>query len=213
MLHLSIKSDVDRAVAGLGDAARRQVPFAVARALTDLAFQVQRAERAAIGTTFRHPRPYTQRSVMVRKATKGAPVAEVYVKPEVAAYIAPYEYGGAHHVPGRGRAIINPKATKLDAYGQIAGRPRNIGDKPGVFAGLVQTKTGPVWGFWQRLLVSKMLNPGVKVQRLRLLARAGSALPVHARLGFRTRAQQLVAKQGAAAMRDAIAQALATAKR
>ena len=82
-----------------------------------------------------------------------------------------------------------------------------------MFAGLVQTKTGPVWGFWQRLLVSKMLNPGVKVQRLKLLARAGSALPVHAQLGFRTRAQQLVAKQGAAAMRDAIAQALATAKR
>ena len=64
----------------------KQVPYAMAQAVNALAFQVQRAEKAALSEVFSHPRPFTQRSVLVKKATKARPTAVVYIRPEVAAY-------------------------------------------------------------------------------------------------------------------------------
>lgn len=208
----NIAADIRAATARLTLAQQRQVPFATARALTDLAFQVQRAEAAAIPATFRNPRPFTRRAVRVEKATKGVPVATVFVLPQVARYLAPYEFGGKHVLPGTGRALLNPVNIRLDAYGQISGPPRAIGDRPDVFAGVVNTRSGPIWGFWQRLMVSKMLNPGVRPQRLKLLVRAGDALEVTKRLGFRERAREVVAANAGRTMQTAVAQALATAR-
>ncbi len=209
---INIVADFRAATARLALAQQRQVPFATARALTDLAFQVQRAEAAAIPQTFKNPRPFTRRAVRVEKATKGVPVATVFVLPQVARYLAPYEFGGKHVLPGTGRALLNPVGIRLDAYGQISGQPRAIGDRPDVFVGKVNTRSGPIWGFWQRLMVSKMLNPGVRPQHLRLLVKAQDPGEVTKRLGFRERAREVVAANAGAATRAALAQALATAK-
>jgi hypothetical protein len=206
---ISIQADVRSVTRTLDDAAKRQVPFAAARALTALAFAVQRAERAATTQVFEHPRPFTQRSVLVDKATKVAPAATVYVRPEAAEYLAPYEFGGVHHLPGLGRVLLNPKSLKLDPYGQIRGKPRSIGDRRNVFVGTVKTKAGPVWGFWQRL---KVKAKAAGQPRLKLLVRGGEALAVHKRLGFEDRARAVVQAQARAVFDIELAKAIASAR-
>jgi hypothetical protein len=207
MPFVSIAVDVQRALDALGADAKKQAPFAAARAVTQLAFAVQRAERAGMTEVFAHPRPFTQRSVLVGKADKASQTATVYIRPEAAEYLAPYETGGLHHLPGKGVVLLNPKGLQLDRYGQIRGRPRAIADRKNVFAGTVQTKDGPIWGFWQRL-AGKNGGP-----RLKLLVRAGDALAVHKSLHFVDRARALIQAQGATAFRTELSKALANAKR
>jgi hypothetical protein len=209
---ISIHADVARATATLEGASRKQIPFATAQAVNDLAFQVQRAERAAITSIFAHPRPFTQRSVFVDRARKGAPSATVRVGDAQAKYLAPFEFGGRHALPGSGRTFLNPKGIRLDAFGQIRGKPSTIGDKPNVFVGDIHG----VRGFWQRLPVTKTARRNAKrngqpvLHHLKLLIRFGEDLPVHKRLGFEDRARQVVTANFAAAFDEAIARALAS---
>ncbi|CAH1387040.1 hypothetical protein [Candidatus Nitrotoga sp. M5] len=58
----------------------RQVPFALARALTKTAQDVQAAEKAAIVRVFDRPTPFAQRSVSIRPAKKAKLEAEVFLK-------------------------------------------------------------------------------------------------------------------------------------
>lgn len=210
---ISVRADVAKAAAALG-LAQKQLPFATAVAINDLAFKVQQAERQAISSVFSHPRPFTQRSVFVDKATKSNPEATVRIGDAQAKYLAPYETGGSHVLAGRGIALLNPKGIRLDQFGQIRGKPSEIANKPGVFVGTIHG----VAGFWQRLPVTKRSRrmakkAGQPVQRhLKLLIRFGDDLPVHKRLGFADRARAIVAANFATAFDGAVARALASAK-
>lgn len=205
-LTIRVSADVKRLTRGLDEAARKQIPFATARAVNDVAFDVMRAERANLLKVLDHPRPFTQRSVGVpSKATKGKPTATVAVRPEVARYLAPFETGGMHHIPGRGIGLVVPKTVRLDQYGQLRGRPRALGNRRNVFVGKVQTKDGLVEGFWQRM-------GGKKGGKLKLLARFEDALPVRKRLGFQALAAREVRAKLPAALRAALTKALATAR-
>jgi hypothetical protein len=175
-----------------------------------------RAERANMAKVFEHPRPFTQRSVLVtEKATKGKPTATVAVRPEAAKYLSPFETGGRHHIPGRGIALVVPKNVRLDQYGQLPSKPSALKDKRNVFVGTIQTKAGPVSGFWQRFGRGSVWRNGkwIKRGRLKLLARFEEALPVRKPLGFHSLALREVNAKLPDALREAIAKSLATAKR
>ena len=199
-----LSADVRRVERQLSDIARKQLPFAVAKAVNDVAFQVQRAERDNLKRVLKNPRPFTQRSVVVEKATKARPTATVKIRPEVARYLAPYEFGGTHELPGKG--LLNPKGVRLDQYGQLTrGKVKTLAAQRNVFVGTVQTEKGPVKGFWQRA-------GGRKGGRLKLLVRFGEALPVTKRLNFRVTAQDAAKRAFPAALRAALDRALATAR-
>ena len=202
---IDITANIRPVLAGLNSAQTKQIPFATAKALTALAFDVQRAENAAMGQVFKHPRPFTQRATVVDKATKSHLVATARVKDAQAKYLGPFEFGGLHFVPGQGIAILEPVNIKTDAYGQIRGKPTNIGNRPGVFVGTVNTKRGPVWGFWQRL-------KGKTGPHLKLLIEAAQALPVQEHLGFVDRARVVVAQRAMATFGTSLAQAVGTSK-
>ena len=204
---VSISTTIASATRSLDAQARKQVPFATARALTALAFKAQAAERTAILGLFAHPRPFTQRATLVDKATKGHLVATVRIRPEAVPYIAPYEFGGLHNVPGRGINLLEPVGIRLDQYGQVRGKPRSIGDRANVFVGTVQTKVGPVWGFWQRLK-GKKGGP-----HLRLLLRAEAATSVHGHLHFIDRAIAIVRVNAAAVFGAELSKALQSTKK
>lgn len=215
MTLLSIKVDTRAVTRALQDA-QRQIPFATMVAVNDLAFRVREAENAAMTTIFKHPRLFTQRAVLgrdIQRATKANPTAIVSVRPEVAKYLAPYEFGGVHATPGR--ALLNPKDIRLDQYGQL---PRNImkrlAARPDIFIGSIDTKHGKVAGVWQRLKAPKRGRgaKGKPAQHLKLLIRFGEALPVHKQLGFVARGAAVVRAQGAEAMRAAVERALRTAR-
>jgi hypothetical protein len=222
MLTISVTADVKSITARLNDLARKQMPFALAGAVNDVAFQVQRAEKAAIQATFAHPRPFTANSVQVDKATKGYPVATVKVRPEVAKYLQPYETGGVHVLPGT--ALLDPVDIKLDQYGQLPQNTMaNLRARQDIFIGRVMTKNGVINGVWQRLAISRKGNVRRKRLRggrvfdatqgaLKLLIRFGNAVPVTKHLGFHDRAVAIVKAVFVDAFASALGKAIGSAR-
>lgn len=204
MVAISVHADVAKAVKGLGAFASKQVPFATALALNDVAFQVRTSETAAIRQVLTSPRPFTAKSVQVNKAAKASLVAQVFIRPEVARYLDPFEFGGKHVLPGK--ALLNPVHQGVDAFGQLVkGTARRLAARPDVFVGTVNGHSG----FWQRLSPAVARRTG---ERLRLLIAFGRDENVHKHLGFIERGSALVAKQMLPAMRRALVKALASAR-
>ena len=195
-MQINVAADIRKATATLTALERKQIPYATMLALNDVAFQVRKAETDAIPSVLRNPRPFTRKSVQVDKANKSSLTARVFIRPEVAKYLAPYEFGGRHVLPSR--ALLNPKNIRLDQYGQL-GRTAiaRLAAKPNVFKGQVHG----VRGFWQRL----------KGDRLKLLIRFGDAVEVRKRLEFASRGEAIVRKTFPAAFRNALAKAIGSA--
>jgi len=218
MAEISISVDTKLASAELTALVQKQIPFATATAINAVAFASQGAERTAMTEVFAHPRPFTAKSALVNKASKGKPVATVYVRPEVAKYLQPFETGGAHVLPGK--ALLDPVNVSLDQYGQLTkGAPKRLAAKPNVFVGTVKTPGGPVTGFWQRVpptkaALARAKRNGVKLKNhVKLLIRFGNALPVNKHLDFVKRARSIVLSQFGDAFQAALAKALSTAKK
>jgi hypothetical protein len=222
---LDVKIDASAAVAALG-AAQKQLPFALSVGLNDLARQVQGANNAAMQGIFAHPRPFTANSTWITRATKSNLVATAFIRPEVAKYLEPYEVGGVHVLPGKGRTLLNPKGVPLDPFEQLRKNTLNrlIG-RQDVFIGSVTfRKSGQtVAGVWQRPPKGEQrsgrrgtkgklgTNGGVRTG-LKLLIRFGDALTVTKRLGFHQRAAALILANASNVFSAAVAKALATAR-
>jgi hypothetical protein len=203
----------------------KQIPYAAALAANDLAFVVMQGERLNITQVFKNPRPFTKTSVRVDRATKSDPAATVFLIPDVAKYLLPYEKGGVHALPGTGRTLLNPKDAGLDPYGQIRrNMTAQLSARQDIYVGPITTKSGQIVnGFWQRLDVTRKGNARRKSKgrgsiftvehgRLKLLIRFGDALPVTQHLGFEDRARQIVTANVGAIFNAAMAKAIATMK-
>ncbi len=91
---------------------RDQMPFAIARALTDMA-QLGKAtitrEIPAIFSKGGPPKPFTVNSVVARPASKSTLAAEVFIKDTQAAYLQLEETGGTRSP--RGAALVLPGSS------------------------------------------------------------------------------------------------------
>jgi hypothetical protein len=203
---ISVRSNLKQVTRQLSALAYKQVDFAAAQAINDLARQVAAAEQANIKEVFEKPKPFTVNAIGVKGATKRNLTAIVFVRPIAAKYLAPYEDGGRHELPGR--ALLNPKNIRLDQYGQLTRATlQRLKARSDVFIGPVNTKHGVVNGVWQRTKARRGVRAGLK-----LLIRFGDALPVGKRLGYGAKARDVVAKGWHAAFDRAMARALATAR-
>lgn len=112
----------------------RQVPFAVARALTKTAQDVRSAQKREISQVFDRPSPYTRNSVYMRPATKQRLQAEVWLKDgnRPTHYLLPQIEGGsrplkrfeerlvrAGYMQPSERAVT-ASGARLDQYGNIS---------------------------------------------------------------------------------------------
>lgn len=117
--------DVQRQLQRLAEA---QLPFAMAGALNDTAFAVQRMEKQRLPTVFDRPTPLITSSVKVGKATKHNLTAVVYIDPK-RVVMGPHEHGGPRGakqlevalrakgwLPSGYRAVPS-ESMALDAYG------------------------------------------------------------------------------------------------
>jgi hypothetical protein len=203
---ISVRANVKAITKSLSALAYKQVKFATAQALTALAKEVQADEIQNIASTFKKPKPFTQKSVGVQGARKDTLTATVFVRPIAAKYLDPYEGGGRHVLSGR--ALLNPKNIKLDQYGQL---PRKVLDRlkarKDIFIGPVKSKSGTVNGVWQRV-PAKRKQPA----HLKLLIRFGDSLAVNKRLNYRSRAKALVDRRFNAVFGETMAKALASAR-
>jgi len=88
---ISIRSNLKEITKSLSVLANKQIAFATAQALTELAKEVQADEIENIATTLKKPKPFTQKSVGMQGARKDTLRASVFVRPVSAKYLAPYE--------------------------------------------------------------------------------------------------------------------------
>ena len=219
VFNISLRSNIKEITKQLTGMATKQLRFATALALTQLAKEVQADEADNIAHTFNRPKAFTKNAVGMRGARKDDLTAIVFVKPIAARYLRPYEDGGNHVLPGK--ALLNPKDIKLNANGQLPrGVLARLKARPDIFIGPVQTKSGPVNGVWQRIPAAKT---GAQTRRrvaaavntaahLKLLIRFGDAIPVQKSLHYRIRAAALINRRFNAVFTQSVNKALASAR-
>jgi hypothetical protein len=136
-MKIRVHTDVARYTAALDEAGKRQVPFALARALTMTARDVQVEERADLPKRFTIRTPRVPKGIRITPATKAKPEAIVG---SIDWFMKDQETGGTRRA--KGHRIAVPKAvrrTKRDLVSK-ANRPTPVRDKPKVF--LVKTAYG-----------------------------------------------------------------------
>lgn len=117
---------------------RKQLPFAMVRALNDTAYETRQEWAETMPRVFDRPTPLTQRAVVYRKASRDRLTAEVYVRDEAFKGTPPSKYleaqvmGGSRRQTGKERKLANagllpaghfvvPGAgAELDAYGNLS---------------------------------------------------------------------------------------------
>lgn len=221
---ISIHSNLQQIERSLTGLAMRQIPFARSMALTSLAKVVQGEETKAFNRVFDRPTPFTTKAVGVKAARKTDLTAVVYVKDTAAAYLAPFEFGGAHKARGA-RSTFNPKGAPVNQYGNL---PKNVvarlKARSDVFVGEVKTKKGEVIsGVWQRPYMrggsgkvrgnSKLGRGYNTTGQLKLLIRFTDPQPVTQHLGYRDRAKRAVNANFDVEFSRAMTKALASATR
>lgn len=200
---------------------KKQIPFATAQALTNVARQIAAAEKTAFQRKLENPTPFTVNSVGSVGARRDNLTAKVFVRDIAAGYLEPFEFGGVHKL--NGNALLNPKDVKLNKYGNL-GRNKlsQLKVKSNVFIGDIDG----INGVWQRVKPKKG-RKGKKRQKRsangtrrvreknpmpKLLIRFGDALPVKPTLGYMDRAEKMAAALMPGALSKAINEALKTAK-
>jgi hypothetical protein len=135
-----VKFSVDLDISGatnLTNALMKQVPFAMAKALTETAIQAQTDIVQAMAQVFDRPTPYTLNSTYVSPATKTKLESTVKLKDESARglpatkYLLPEVSGGVRNAKrsevalgnslnlDAGSFLVPGEAVKLDQYGNI----------------------------------------------------------------------------------------------
>ena len=115
----------------LTDFQKRQLPFALARALTETALEAQRMVRNEMRIEFDRPTPYTLKGVRVISASKAKLFADVALQDgggrnRPTQFLLPEIQGGPRNVKGYEKLLGNRytvpgKELHLDAYGNIPG--------------------------------------------------------------------------------------------
>ena len=116
-MKFNVQVDVAAAVRAIDDRFRNQVPFAVAKALTDTARKVKDGLPAELDRVLDKPTPFTKRGIFVRPARKNDLRAVVGFQPAQANYLQWQVYGG-ERAPNR-KALRLPSAIGLDAFGNL----------------------------------------------------------------------------------------------
>lgn len=198
MIHIRVSHDLHRLGRTLDKFQKQQLPFATARALTAVARSAGHEVTRSLPTTLDRPTPFTRRAIGITPARKTNLQSEVFIKDVQAQYLGLQEQGGPREP--KGKALVLPVGVKLNQYGNIARRAlaRAKGRKD-TFVGTVKG----VGGFWQRTK-----NGGLK-----LLAAFRPKATYQPRLGFAHRVERVVRAEFPRRMREALAEALRTARR
>jgi hypothetical protein len=121
-VRLDVSADVRGAIQRLDRLQRQQIPFAMSRALTDVAFKIRDATPAILERDLDRPTRFTtdtRRGMFVERADRKKAVLEAVVgfKPLQSAYLK-YQIEGGIRQPKR-RALRLPSEQPLDAYGNL----------------------------------------------------------------------------------------------
>jgi hypothetical protein len=171
MLEISVTADIKEAFRYLRKVGERNIPLAVAQALTGTAKHLAKVQARSTARHFDRPTKFTQRGFGVRMAKasdykRGTMFSRVFAKDIQAGYLK-FGVEGGRRTP-KARAIVVPGPdAKLNRYGNFT---RNYIKtqlaKPDTFSGTI----GGVAGIWQRSKrgENKLLavyKPGIEYDR------------------------------------------------
>jgi hypothetical protein len=143
---ISVSSTIGRLGRDIERSLRSQLPFATAKALSDTAIDVSKAETKAIEDVFDRPTPFTKRAIGYKRATKATLSARVFVKDVQAEYLG-IEITGGTARPKKRALVIPARGLRLNQYGNIPrNKIRTLLARSDTFSGEVRG----VPGIWQR---------------------------------------------------------------
>ena len=162
-MELSITNNINSIARGLS----KQVPFAMAKTLTKLAFKAMMEEKRQAPRYLDKPTPFTISGFKYKKATKRNLTSLVYVASADTnrAYMKYAIEGGIKKAAGR--SMLHPTAnTKLNKYGNIPRKylKTSLANKAKFFVGIPDGMSGQEnYGLWER-------HGGKKGKRIKMMA-------------------------------------------
>lgn len=201
---MKIKHNIREVERGLSDFARKQLPFAVARAINDTLRDVKRNTEKRMARAIDRPTPFTLRAWALRFATKARQGGAIFAKSRQASYLRWLETGGTRH-PER-RAIVVPAGVRTNRYGNMArgAVPKALASDK-AFSGQPRGRGGAA-GIWQRV--------GRKgAQKLRLLVRYAARAVYRQGLGFKSGAEKTAEARLPGHFEKRLREAIKTARR
>lgn len=186
-IHIELRG-VKEAIAMLDDVKRRQIPFAVSKALNECARMIRDEERLTMQQVFDRPTPWTLNALQIRPASKTKLTAIVEFKDQAERYLGPQIYGGerrmkrsemwlkAYWAPGgaarRNRygnmsagqitQILSATKTHPDFYAWTSRRSLKRNKKPRDYF-IVRTPRGKVFpGVWEKYGKAGAIRPILK---------------------------------------------------
>jgi len=230
MIELSLRTDFSRMERALQVVASRQIPFAAARALNDIARSSGNSINAHMGEIFDRPTPFTSRAVIAPRALAASRehlVATVTVRPIQQKYLLHEEIGGtrepAENTRKQATALVLPgRGLLLDQFGNIPrgtlktlgrqAKPSRRSKKAAAAVSSSQSvaylpanapgNKAQIGGFFQR-------REGHGLTRLTLFETTTHYTP---RMHYRDRVAQVARAEWPAAFRRRLAEAIATAR-
>ncbi|WP_162243593.1 hypothetical protein [Rhizobium sp. Leaf386] len=183
---------------------RKQIPFALASALTETArWDVKPAIERQIEIAFENPVAFTKTGVAYRWASKSLLVSSVLIKDIQKRYLLIEETGGVR-VPEK-RAIVMPVGQKVNAFGNLPkGTVKRLLAQKDVFSGRVNG----VGGIWKRTF-----NRKTKERGLQLLIAWEDKATYKPRFGFYDTAKASAELHFPRRFEEAFDRAIATARR
>lgn len=211
---MNIKAAVETAATRryLREVARKQIPFATARALTWTARDVAKDCGEELHKFLDRPTPFTQKAFIGTKAKKTHLVAYVQIKDIQAGYLQ-YQIRGGKRLPQRKAIGVPTENQKRNPYGNLPrGEIKKLLANPNNFSGTVHG----VAGIWQRGHYSKKgkwsQKNKSKSTAVRLLVAWEPKATYRKRYPFRRRVRILAARRYPENFRRSFAQAMESAR-
>ena len=208
-MNLNITTNIKSIQLGLSKTAKRQVPFAIASTLTQLAFQAMQEEKQQAPKYLDRPTPFTIKAFRYKKANKRNLMSLVYIdSADSKRSYMKYSIDGGVSRPKKSAMIHPAKNSKLNKYGNL---PRNyvkkaMANKAKFFSGVPKGMQGDDnSGIWQRY--------GTKNnQRIRMVAQWRKSRSYQARFPFYEITGDVVFGRANAIFNKQLAYAIRTAK-
>jgi len=208
-MNLNITTNIKSIQRGLSKTAKRQVPFAIASTLTQLAFQAMQEEKQQASKYLDRPTPFTIKGFRYKKANKRNLMSLVYIdSADSKRSYMKYSIEGGVSRPKKSALVHPAKNSKLNKYGNL---PRNyvkkaLANKAKFFSGVPKGMQGnDNSGIWQRY--------GTKNnQRIRMVAQWRKSRSYQARFPFYEITGDVVFGRANAIFNKQLAYAIRTAK-